>query len=224
MNQALFSRINLVLLAALIVVTLAGFVLVPAETRLPIHWGPSGQPDAFWPRNAALLVAPAMVVALSALFAVVGRLADAENVASAKHAWATVVPAMTGLVLAIQAAIVLIGLGYPDQMVRIITFAIAILLILMGNVLPKTQVNTLAGLRLPWIMKDHALWRATQRLTGILFVAGGVMLLLCALVRQPMWLFIALLAAVLVPVVAGGLYSYRLARRGGPNAPPNSAS
>lgn len=118
----------------------------------------------------------------------------------------------------------LIGLGYPDQMVRIITFAIAILLILMGNVLPKTQVNTLAGLRLPWIMKDHALWRATQRLTGILFVAGGVMLLLCALVRQPMWLFIALLAAVLVPVVAGGLYSYRLARRGGPNAPPNSAS
>lgn len=214
MNQALFSRINLVLFAALAVVTLAGYALIPADMRLPIHWGPSGEPDAFWPRNAALLMAPAMVAALSALLALFGRRVDKAEIASSKHAFATVIPALTGLALAIQSAIVLIGLGYPDQMVRVITIAIAVMLILLGNIMPKTQPNRLSGVRLPWIMNDPALWRATQRLTGLLFVAGGVLLLVCAmLVQKPIWLFIALLGAVLVPLVAGSFYSYRLAHR-----------
>ncbi|PWK64110.1 SdpI family protein [Aminobacter sp. AP02] len=214
MNQALFSRTNSVLLAALAAVTFAGYALIPADMSLPIHWGPNGEPDTFWPRNAALLMAPAMVMVLSLLFTLVGRRVDQSQIASSKHAFATVIPAMTGLALAIQSAIVLIGLGYPDQMVRVITIAIAVMLILLGNVMPKTQPNTLSGVRLPWIMNDPALWRATQRLTGLLFVAGGTLLLLCAvLVKEPVWLFIALLAAVLTPIAIGSLYSYRLAHR-----------
>lgn len=214
MNRALFSHTNLVLVAALAAVTVAGYVLIPADMRLPIHWGPSGEADAYWPRNAALLVAPAMVVVLSVLFVLIGSRVSADQTASSKHAFAVVIPAMTGLALAIQSAIVLIGLGYPDQMVRVITIAIAVMLILMGNVMPKTQPNPIAGVRLPWIMNDPALWRATQRLTGMLFLAGGVLLLLCAmLVHEPFWLFVALLAAMLLPLAVGGIYSYRLAHR-----------
>lgn len=214
MNRALFSHTNLVLVAALAAVTLVGYVLIPADMRLPIHWGPNGEADAFWPRNAALLVAPAMVVVLSVLFVLIGSRVSADQIASSKHAFAVVIPAMTGLALAIQSAIVLIGLGYPDQMVRVITIAIAVMLILMGNVMPKTLPNPIAGVRLPWIMNDPALWRATQRLTGMLFLAGGVLLLLCAmLVHEPFWLFVALLAAMLVPLAVGGIYSYRLAQR-----------
>jgi uncharacterized membrane protein len=214
MKQALFSRINLALVAALVAVTLAGYLSVPAEMLLPIHWGPSGEPDAFWPRDTALLLAPAAVVVLSALFAFIGSRVGAEQMASSKHAFATLIPVMTGLMLAIQGSIVLIGLGYPDQMVRVITLSLGVMLMLLGNVMPKTQPNAIAGVRLPWIMNDHALWRATQRLTGILFVAGGFVLVACAIVVQhPTWLIVALLAAFLVPVAVGGFYSYRLAHR-----------
>jgi uncharacterized membrane protein len=134
--------------------------------------------------------------------------------ASSKHAFSTVIPVMTGLMLAIQGSIVLIGLGHPDQMVRVITLCLGVMLILLGNVMPKTQPNAIAGVRLPWIMNDPALWRATQRLTGVLFIAGGILLVVCALlVRHPTWLIAALLGAVLVPVVVSSLYSYRIARR-----------
>ncbi len=214
MKQALFSRINLTLAAALVVVTLAGYVLVPADMMLPIHWGASGEADAFWPRDSALLLAPVAVVVLSALMAFIGNRAGSEQMASSKHAFSTVIPVMTGLMLAIQGSIVLIGLGYPDQMVRVITLCLGVMLILLGNVMPKTQPNAIAGVRLPWIMNDPALWRATQRLTGVLFIAGGILLVVCAmLVRHPTWLIVALLAAVLVPVVVSSLYSYRIARR-----------
>ncbi|MDH4986172.1 SdpI family protein [Aminobacter anthyllidis] len=214
MNQALFSRINLALATALVAVTLAGYLLVPSEMLLPIHWGPSGEADAFWPRNTALLLAPAAVAVLWVLLAFVGMRVDRDHVTASKHAFATVIPVMTGLMLAIQSSIVLIGLGYPDQMVRVITLCLGVMLILLGNVMPKTQPNAIAGVRLPWIMNDPALWRATQRLTGLLFVAGGMMLVICAmLVRHPTWLIVALLAAFLVPLVVGSVYSYRLAHR-----------
>lgn len=214
MKQALFSRINLALAAALVAVTLAGYLLVPAGMLLPIHWGPSGEPDAFWPRNLALLLAPAAVVVLSALLAFIGMRVGEDHVAASRHAFATVIPVMTGLMLAIQSSIVLIGLGYPDQMVRVITLSFGVMLILLGNVMPKTQPNAIAGVRLPWIMNDPVLWRATQRLTGMLFLAGGIVLVACAiLVSHPTWLIAALLAAFLVPIAIGGFYSYRIAHR-----------
>ncbi|GAA2841516.1 putative membrane protein [Aminobacter aminovorans] len=214
MKQALFSRINLALAAALAAVTLAGYLLVPAGSMLPIHWGPSGEADSFWPRNTALLLAPVAVIVLSALLAFIGNRAGPEQMASSKHAFGTVIPVITGLMLAIQSSIVLIGLGYPDQMVRVITLSLGVMLLLLGNVMPKTQPNAIAGVRLPWIMNDPALWRATQRLTGMLFVAGGILLVVCAsLVQHPAWLIVALLAAFLVPLTVGSFYSFLIARR-----------
>lgn len=204
MSRMLFSRLNLALWAALALVTLAGHVLVPADAALPVHWGLNGQPDAFWPRSAALAVAPAMVIVNAAIFGIAGRFAPPEQLAAGKHVLAIAVPAVSGLAMAIQAGIVLIGIGYPDLMVRIISLGIGVMLILLGNVLPKTQPNRLAGLRLPWMSADPAHWRATQRLTGILMMLGGVGLVLCGLiVRDPRWLALALVAAVLVPAIAG---------------------
>lgn len=213
MNRALFSPLNLGLFAALLLATAAGYAMIAPGALLPIHWGVTGAPDAFLPRDGALLVAPAITVAISLVFYALGRLAPPAQIEASKHAWRTVVPALTALLLAIQAGVVLIGLGYPDVMVRIISVVVAIMLILFGNVMPKMQPNTLAGIRLPWL-QDPAVWRATQRLGGVLFMAGGAALLAFALVvNDPLQLIVLLLVSLAVPLVATTIYSYRLVRR-----------
>ncbi len=68
MKTLLFTPLNLVLLAA---ATVAAYVLVPESLQLPIHWGPSGAADVFWPRNAALIIAPAIASAVWLLLALV---------------------------------------------------------------------------------------------------------------------------------------------------------
>lgn len=212
MTSALFSRLNLLLWGGVVVITAVGFALVPEQALLPVHWGLSGQPDAFWPRSAALLLVPVTGVLTSMLFWLIERFAGERQVAAGRHAWAIIIPALTGLWFAMQGAIVLIGLGQDVPMVRVIALAIAVLLVVMGNVMPKTQPNRLAGLRLPWTM-EAANWQATHRFTGLLFMLCGAALLLGALmISEPAWLAIAMMLAVLVPCVAGGVYSYR--RRG----------
>ena len=141
----MFSRINLALVASLAGVAFSGYLLAPAERQFPIHWRPRGEADAFWPRNTALLLAPAVVAVLSVLFAFIGNRAGAEQIASSKRAFAMLIIIMTGLMLAIQSSAVLIRLGYPDQAVRVITLSLGVMLILLGNVTPKTQPNAIAG-------------------------------------------------------------------------------
>uniref|UniRef100_UPI0013D90603 hypothetical protein n=1 Tax=Serratia marcescens TaxID=615 RepID=UPI0013D90603 len=86
-----------------------------------VHWGLNGRADAFWPRSAALAVAPAMVIFNAAIFGLAGRFAPPGQLAAGKHVLAVAIPAISGLALAIQAGVVLIGAGYPDLMVRIIS-------------------------------------------------------------------------------------------------------
>lgn len=213
MNQVLFSRTNIGLIAALGLVTVAGAVLIPHGTLLPIHWGLSGQPDGFLPRDGALLVAPAAVVFTLLVVWAVGRFAPAEQVEAGRHAWRTVVPSLSGLFLVVQGSIIMIGLGYPDVMVRVLCIALGVMLVLMGNVLPKTQPNGLAGIRLPWL-RDLTTWRKTHRLGGMLFVAGGVLLCSAAVfLSEPVQLMAVLVIAIVIPLVATTIYSYRMTRR-----------
>ena len=213
MNQAILSRTNLGLWGALIVVTFGGYMLIPSGSWLPVHWGPSGEADAFWPRDLALLIPPATGLATTLGFWGLGRFVPHAQLEASRHAWRTVVPALSGLFLTIQFGILLVGLGYPDPMVRMISVTVGVMLILLGNILPMMRPNSLAGIRLPWHV-DAILWQRTQRLGGILFVAGGLILLACAaFLGEPVHLFAALVAALLVPVVSVTIYSYRMAKR-----------
>ncbi len=213
MTRAILSRINLGLWTALVAVTLGGYLLIPSGSWLPVHWGPSGEPDAFWPRNLALLMPPLIGLATTIVFWAVGRFAPPAQLEASRHAWRTVVPALTGLFLTIQSGIVLVGLGYPDLMVRMICIAIGVMLVLLGNIMPKMQPNGLVGIRLPWL-GDAVVWQKTQRLGGVLFLAGGLMLISCAaFFREPMYMLAALLAALLVPLLGTTIYSYRMAHR-----------
>lgn len=213
MNRAILSRINLGLWAALLAVTLGGYLMIPSDSWLPVHWGPTGDPDAFWPRDLALLMPPLIGIATSIIFWAVGRFAPPAQLEASRHAWRTVVPALTALFLTIQAGIVLVGLGYPDLMVRMICFAIGLMLVLLGNVMPKVQPNGLAGIRLPWL-GNTVVWQKTQRVGGLFLVAGGLVLVTsAAFLGEAMYLLAALLLALLVPLIGTTIYSYRMAHR-----------
>jgi uncharacterized membrane protein len=195
-------------------VTVAGFVLVPADTPLPIHWGIGGEADWFVPRDLALLMLPLVAALVVGLLVGLQRAAGAERVRASRHAVAAVVPALLGLFVAIQASIVSIGLDVPVDMPRVIVAGIGVLFVVMGNILPKTQQNLLAGVRLPWTLGSPANWQATNRLAGMLMLAGGGAMVLVAVLTGATPILVAVtLIAALAPVIVATVYSWRMARR-----------
>lgn len=209
----LFTPIRIALLVALIAVFIAGLVLVPSGTMLPVHWGISGEADGFLPREWALLIPLLIVAFIWALFFVIGRVARPSDAAAGRYATGVVITALTGLALVLEAATVLIGIGVAVNMVQVIGLALGVLLVMLGNAMPKSQPNRFAGIRLPTTLKDPANWQATHRITGLLCIIAGLVLIVAALLLQAPSLIWWLLGCVFMPILIGVAYSLSYARR-----------
>lgn len=211
-HPRLVGPVTIAAVIVLIAATVSGYALVPPGTLMPVHWGPDGTADAFWPRDTALLMPPVVVVSIAGLFWLV--LARGRGVERALAGLRVALAGIAMLMAAIQIASIAIALGYPVDMVRVIAGAIGILFIALGNIMPKSQPNSYAGIRVRWTMASPANWLATNRLTGMLMMLGGIALVIAALfVAQPLLLLGIIVLASAVPSLVGIIYSYRFARR-----------
>ena len=84
------------------------------------------------------------------------------------------------------------------------------LLIVIGNYLPKCRRNKYVGIRLPWTLKSDENWDKTHRLSGYVWMLGGLIMVIVTWIGRPQITLIVLLAIILIPTV----YSFILHRRG----------
>ncbi len=211
--KPLINPLRAVLLACLAAAATAGLVMIPPGTTLPVHWGPSGAADGFAPREVALLMPLALAALVWGFYLLLPRFVRAGDMDAGKRPLGVALTAITGLALLIELGIVLIGVGVEVNMVQAIAIAVGLLLVVLGNAMPKSQRNGLAGLRIPTTLGDPANWQATHRLTGALSIVAGLVLVVSALLVPTGQLIWWLLACVFVPFVAGAGYSLALARR-----------
>lgn len=207
------SPLNIALVLGIAIATIVGFVLVPAGMELPIHWGIDGAADRYMPRDGALLLLPTIALAVVALLLVVMRFSSEQRRQAARYAIGVTISALLALFLAIQIATVMIGTGAAVDMVRIVVLGVGLLFVVLGNIMPKTQPNWVAGIRLPWTVADARNWQATHRLGGLLMMAGGVAIAGAALLTGQPYVLLAITAVgALLPLIIAGIYSYNMAR------------
>ena len=207
------SPLALALLALTVITAIAGFMLVPPGTTLPVHWGPSGEADAFASREVALVMPVVIMLALWAVFLAIDRFAPRAQVERSRAMSRAALTMLSAIFLCIAVVTVLIGMGVAVEMVRVLAIGVGLLLIVLGNAMPKSQPNSFAGIRTRTTLADPANWQQTHRLAGLLTIIGGVILLVAALLVPVPVLIWMLLACVIVPIAAGAIYSHRLARR-----------
>lgn len=85
-----------------------------------------------------------------------------------------------------------------------------VVMIVIGNYLPKTRRNYIIGIRLPWTLENDENWSKTHRLAGKIWVLGGLLLFLNAFVQLYVYwvFFLTFFLVVLIP----SIYSYQLSK------------
>src|SRR3569623_3154230 len=96
---ALRNPLNLLLLALVVIVTVAGFLLIPDGKQLPVHWQLSGQVDSTLPRNLALIQMPIATAAVWLVVGLINRFGNSGRGAGAAYALRLILPGLTGLFL-----------------------------------------------------------------------------------------------------------------------------
>ena len=65
------------------------------------------------------------------------------------------------------------GVSSAGALSSLMALGFGLLLLLLGNYMPKFRQNSFMGIRVKWTLENEANWNATHRFGGKVWVAGG---------------------------------------------------
>lgn len=75
-------------------------------------------------------------------------------------------------------------LGMDFSPTKWMIFGMGLLFAIIGNYLPKTRMNSTIGIKVSWAYSSEENWNATHHFSGKLWVAGGLVMALCAFLPE----------------------------------------
>lgn len=98
--------------------------------------------------------------------------------------------------------------GVPEIGLRILFAVIAIMLLVLGAVMPQVKQNAWFGVRTKWTMQSVSVWEKSQRFGGKLFM-GAALLCLASLALPFPWVTAVFVLSVAAAAVGSWYYSRR---------------
>ncbi len=192
-------------LACMLPMLLGVIMYTRLPEQLPTHWNVQGEIDGYSSKNFALFGLPFILVVVNIIcqFAI---LADPKRENYSGKLQSLVIWMLPVLSLMIQIITIVVGLGHKLDVTAILTLFVGVLLIAMGNYLPKCKQNYTIGYKLPWTLDDEENWNKTHRLAGWLMVVSGILVIIAV----PLQLVLPAMIVVLVITLVPAVYSYVL--------------
>ncbi|MGN1194797.1 MAG: SdpI family protein [Acutalibacteraceae bacterium] len=176
--------------------------------QMPVHWNMSGEPDNFAAKPFAVFGLP-LILAFFHLVCHIGASFDKRRKNYAKALEAMTYWFIPALSLILCPMTLLASKGVDVKIEVIIPCLVGLMLIFVGNFLPKCKQNSTMGIRIPWTLGSEKNWNKTHRLAGRLWIVGGLISIICTFCGFPLFIFAAIAVVVIVPVV----YSFTLSRK-----------
>ena len=107
-----------------------------------------------------------------------------------------------------QGTILLYALGKLEDIRFQLCLFISVILIPIGNYMPKIRRNWFLGIRTPHIVKNEDVWYKTHRLAGVMCTLCGIIGLITTFLGCFNATVVILLASVLIPLVYGEVIYY----------------
>jgi uncharacterized membrane protein len=188
----------------MLIVAIVGILIMP--DIIPTHFGPSGEPDG-WGTKYTVLMFPAITILVAVLAVPMMRLdPKEENYGRFEKYYYNFFFGFSLFFLAMEVINIVIAMGININMGMIMCLVTGLLMIFVGNMMPKIKQNFYFGIKTPWTLADEENWFKTHRLAGKTFVFGGIVIALGTFGpgEGKAWL---LLAVVLVIVAIPLIYS-----------------
>jgi uncharacterized membrane protein len=156
---------------------------LPPGATIAVHFAANGTQNGWAPAAIGLFLLPAAAAITTALAFVLPRIDPrGQNLEVSAKALLTIIVAVNATLALFQFYLVRSALGAYFATMTVVTLAIGLLFIVIGNVMGKLRWNYTVGIRTPWTLDNERVWDKTHRFAGWVFVAGGVLLVALALI------------------------------------------
>lgn len=198
-----FKR-NLVTSLVILIPMLVGLMLWhKLPDSLPTHFTLQGAPNAYSNKFFVVFLLPMLLLVVHWVCLIVTQFDSKKLYISPKmiRILSLITPGVSLLL-----AIVIYGyvLQWHDASSRIGFLCLSVVMILIGNYLPKVKPNDSVGIRLPLVLENINSLGKIHRFIGRFWVlAGFVMFFMSLLVQKPsMYLLIMMVLSILLPLVS----------------------
>ena len=176
--------------------------------RVPTHWNLEGEVDGWSSRVWGAWLMPVVIAFTWALMRWLPAIDPRRsNYDKFSGAFEGIMLSVMVSMLALHGITLAAALGYPVAMERVAPVGLGLLFIVIGNLLPRARSNWFVGIRTPWTLSSDRVWEKTHRIGGRLFVLGGILISLSALLDAS-WSQWILIAVVSICSLGAVIYSY----------------
>lgn len=192
-------------------------LLIFSPDTVPVHYNFAGEVDRFGSKYENLIF-PLFVIIMGAFFILFAKLQQKNGLAVNEK-----ILLYTGICTllfftALGFYFMLKAIRYdPDttaavniDVTKLTGIAIGILLIVLGNIMPKMRRNALFGLRTKWSMANDNVWQKSQRFGGIASVICGLAMVIVSAFIPGIWNLIVttILITVWITMCVAASYQY----------------
>ena len=179
--------------------------------KMPIHWGLDGEPNGYATRLAGILILPLIMVGVNVIVQFSLESASKTNL-KLKKLMLWLLPILSVI---FQSLTLSEALGYHLDIALITMVTVGIIFILLGNYIPKTSQNRVAGFRFPMTLSNPDNWQKTNRLGGMMLVISGIIMILGGVISTwyPIVAVLTFIVILVLIILVPLCYSIRLARK-----------
>lgn len=173
--------------------------------QIATNWGMNGQANDWHNRSFVVFGIPIFVL-LVHIFCAILTMNDPKNKEQSEKVMGMILW-ITPIVSLITCGIIYaIALG-QDVSINLVGLALGVMFVVIGNYLPKCKRNGTIGVRVKWTLESEENWSATHRISGKIWVIGGLIMIVGTFMPQPFgtWILIGItFLLALIPIA----YSY----------------
>lgn len=212
------KKICWILMFLPLLMTLAGLPFLPDQ--MPTHFGIHGTADA-WGSKYSMLLLPIISILMGGSLLAMSHAAQGQEKTGTNNAKLTLLMAcitlfifcgITGFQLAVGVLRARNLEALPVDMNQVIFILLGIMLICLGNQMPKARKNTVIGLRTRFSLVNEAVWKKCQRFGGITMMLSGVAIVVICCVTNGISCFLWSMAVLIVQIPLDLIYSWRAAQ------------
>jgi len=195
--------IRLGIIVALISTFAITIVMFPVMPDVVVsHWNAAGQANGHMSKVWGLFLIPLIMVGCVALFGILPRIDPlGKNYEQFRDYYEGFILVFVTFMFAIQAQIMLWGIGIQISPNHTFPVLLGILFIYLGFLIEHTEPNWFVGIRTPWTLSSTTVWNKTRERGGKLFKLAGIVSVV-GIVFQTYAIWF-----ILIPVFAVAIYT-----------------
>lgn len=202
-----------------LVVSLIALPYLPE--RIPAHYGFDNQVDRWGSRYEALLY-PIVTILMGYYLLGMARLAAKKEEHGENNKNVIIITGIFVLILFNSLNVYSLytsfnkveNLSLVSLDIGQLAFGIVgLLMIVTGNIMPKLRMNSMIGLRTPWSMKNEVTWKKCQRIGGISFIIGGMIIIGICIAMKGISCLLSVLGVWAALIVIDVFLTYRVAKQ-----------